>query len=362
MSRIEIIGPYGPEPDIFSTDMPAYGALLSKALNWYTYEKEKKDARVYLREYISTHYGKPQAKLFDRVPDNLISNTLGWLARITARGSTLSNKHQEDLQQYVERVLKFKPEKPIEKEQEKKPRPSVRENMEEKVREYLGELEGALDEIQTSGKELDLYNDLKSRTIPQPYCTYIESFITRKSQEYIAVYESTDSFVKESYSNLGKRKLTQTIKMLGSWMTDLERYGQFKKANRKPRAKKVKSPSQQVAKLKYKKEDTELGLKSVTPSEIVGASQVWVYNIKYKKLAVYRSDSTIGIQVKGSTLQNYDPDQCEQKTLRKPKDILKEVLEAGKVKLRRIVAELTTKESPVNGRINEECIIVRVIK
>jgi hypothetical protein len=79
-------------------------------------------------------------------------------------------------------------------------------------------------------------------------------------------------------------------------------------------------------------------------------------------LAAYRTESATGLQVKGTTLQNYDPDMCEQKALRKPEEVLKKVLAAGKVQLRRILPELTTKETPVNGRINEECIILRVIK
>lgn len=362
MAKFDANNPYGPEPAVFTRDMPAYDALLGKALNWYTYEKEKKDARGYLREYINITLGKPQAKLFDSVPDSSLTTTWGWIARIITRGSILSEKHQNDLKQYVTKVLAFKPAVPATPVKEKVPRPSVRDNMEEKVREYLGDLEGALDDLITKDKDYDLYGDLKSRTIPQPYCPYIRDFITKKSQEFIAVYEAKDAGIKEAYSNFGKRKLTQVIKMLGTWLEDLDRYAQFKKANRKPRVKKAKPAGVQVAKLKYKREDTELSIKSVIPSEIVGASQVWVYNTKNKKLAVYRTDSSQGIQVKGTTLQNYDPDQCEQKTLRKPKDIIKEVLEAGKVKLRRILAELTTKESPVNGRVNEECIIVRVIK
>ena len=150
--------------------------------------------------------------------------------------------------------------------------------------------------------------------------------------------------------------------MLNSFVTDVERYTEFKKANRKPRATKVKPAGVQVAKIKYKIEDTDLGLKSVRPSEIVGASQVWVYNCKYKRLAVYRTDSSLGIQVKGTTLQNYDPETSEQKSIRRPEAFLKIVPNASKVQLRKILTELTTTGYDLTGRINEECIILRVLK
>lgn len=357
MSRIKVIEP------IVNPDN--YVSSLSAAFNWYNQEKDKKDARAYLKEYIAKHFTKNEVKTFDRLPDSKIISTYGWLTRLMlAGGLVLREQDFKKLDTYLKSILDTSDQPFVEDEvkEEKVARPSVRDNMKEKVNEYLGELEGAIDDFLVDGKELNLYNDLKAKAIPQPYCTFIDQWIKDTATEYITVYETTDDDLKEGYSNLGKRKLTQLIKLIGSWSEDLDRYAQFKKANRKPRVKKVKPPAQQVAKLKYKKEDTELGIKSVIPSEMIGASQVWVYNTKYKKLAVYRSDSTTGIQVKGTTLQNYEPDLCEQKTLRKPKETLKEVINAGKVQLRRILPELTTKESPVNGRINEECIIVRVIK
>ena len=69
-----------------------------------------------------------------------------------------------------------------------------------------------------------------------------------------------------------------------------------------------------------------------------------------------------GIQVKGSTLQNYDPDMSECRSIRRPEAFLKVLLDASKVKLRKLLSDLTTKGYDVTGRINDECIIVRVIK
>lgn len=356
MSRVKII-----EPRISAEN---YISDLGHAFNWYNQEKDKKDARSYLKDYITLNYTKQDVKTFDRVSDSKIISTYGWLARMILNGSlVIKEKDQAKMSKYLESILDTSDMEILDDvvEDVKVPRISVRDNMKEKVSEYLGELEGAMDDLITDGKELNLYNDLKSRAIPQPYCSYIDVWIKKVAGEYIAVYESTDEQIKEAYSNFGKRKLTQIIKVLSNWAGDLDRYAQFKKANRKPRVKKIKPAGVQVAKLKYKREDTELKIKSVSPTEIIGASQVWVYNTRYKKLAVYRTETTIGIQVKGSSLQNYDPDLSEQKTLRKPADTIKAVLAAGKVQLRRIIPELTTKETPVTGRINEECIIVRVI-
>jgi hypothetical protein len=355
MNRIKI-----KEPVVNSEN---YTSSLSVAFTWYSQGMEKKDARGFLKDYITHHFTKNDVKVFEKVPDSKIITTYGWISRMLLNGAlTLKDNDNVRFSNYIQTLLDTSDQVEEVVEEEKAPRPSVRDNMKEKVNEYLGELEGAVDDLIINGKEFNLYNDLKSRAIPQPYCPYIEDWIKKVAGEFITVYESVDEQIKEAYSNIGKRKLTQIIKVISTWTEDLDRYSQFKKANRKPRVKKAKPAGVQVAKLKYKREDTELKIKSVSPVELIGATQVWVYNTKYKKLAVYRSETTTGIQVKGSSLQNYDPDLCEQKTLRKPAETLKAVLVAGKVQLRRIIPELTTKETPVNGRVNEECIIVRVIK
>ena len=230
--------------------------------------------------------------------------------------------------------------------------------MEEKVREYLGLLEGELDEL----NDFSLLQDLQIKNIPVPYLPYINTFIMRKAGEFIDVYESDRPDVKEGYSNFNKRRLSSILKLLNQWKEDLSKYEQFKKANRKPRAKKTKSPIEQISKLKYLKESPELGIKSVVPTEVIGASQIWIYNVKNKRLSVYRTESSQGIQVKGTSLQNYDPDMCEQKALRKPKEVLVKVIDSGKVQLRKILSELNAKDIPVTGRINEECLLIRAVK
>lgn len=357
MSRIKII-----EPRVSPEN---YISGLSYAFNWYNQEKDKKDARVYLKDYITLHYTKHDIKTFDRLPDSKIISTYGWVTRMVLNGSLELNDHdQTKLSKYLESILDHSDIEELEEVvvEVKSTRPTVRDNMKEKVGEYLGELEASIDDFFLLGKELNLYTDLKSRVIPQPYCPFIDEWVKAKASEFIEVYESTDDQIKEGYSNIGKRKITQLLKLISTWSEDLDRYTLFKKANRKIRIKKAKPPGIQVAKLKFKKEDADLKIKSVFPTEIIGSSQVWVYNTKYKKLAVYRTEATSGIEVKGSSLQNYDPDLSEQKTLRKPLETIKEVLSAGKIQLRRIIPELTTKETPVNGRINDECIILRVIK
>jgi len=351
-----------PKIDVTSEN---YTSQLAHAFSFYNMNFDKKDARAYMRTYLKvSDKSGDSVKVFDQVPDSFFVSTYGWLARIKSNGFSLRSDHEDNFAKYVINLLIHTPresvaEKPIE---EVNVKPTIQDYMKEKVKEYMGELEGVLDDFIKEGKPFSLYNDLKTKNIPKQFGNDIIEWADKKTVEFAQAYESTDGDLKEGYSNLGKRKLSQLIKLVNEFVEDVNRYSEFKKANRKIRAKKVKPASQQVAKMKYKKEDTEARVTSVHPSEMVGASQVWVYNSKYKKLAVYRSESTQGIQVKGSTLQNYDPELCEQKVVRRPEAFLPTVLKASKVQLRKVMENLTTKGSDVTGRINEECIILRVIK
>lgn len=355
MSRYKVIEPSGITPEV--TD---YNSLLSRSINWYHINVDRKEARGYIRNYIIAKFGREPLKVFDRIAEAHIQPAWGWAARLVTNGNVLKELHKQRLDEYVDKLLNDTPLREVTPVVVNKP--TVRDYTEQKAKEYIGELENYLDLFIFEDREFDLQKDMRARAIPGAYNPFIETWLKRKAAEFIFVYESTDSQIKEGYSNISRRKLTQVIKLISNWLEELGTYSEFKKANRKPRVKKKKPAGVQVAKLKYKKDEPELGIKSVLPTEIVGASQVWIYNTKNKKLAAYRSDSADGIQVRGTTLQNYDPDQCEQKTLRKPKETLNALLGAGKIQLRRLISELSTKDSPVNGRINEECIIVRVIK
>jgi hypothetical protein len=94
----------------------------------------------------------------------------------------------------------------------------------------------------------------------------------------------------------------------------------------------------------------------------VGCSQLWVFNTKSRKLGVYNADDSGGLSVKGSTIINYKQDTSAQKTVRKPEALLPEVLKAGKISLRKILPGINSVEQELTGRINDDTILLRVIK
>jgi hypothetical protein len=185
-------------------------------------------------------------------------------------------------------------------------------------------------------------------------------FFIRKAKEFEEVMNTTDADIKEGYSNFTKVQLRKVKEFYDSLVAETNRSAVANKPIRKKRTVKEKPASAVVAKLNYLQEFVELGLKSIAPEKIVGASQVWAYNTKTRLLGVYNAENAKGLTVKGSTLQNFNAETSVGKRLRKPEVTIKELLEAGKIKLKKILSELSTKESLLTGRLNSDTIIVRV--
>ena len=246
MSRIAIHEPNGITPELGN-----YKSALSRAFNFYNQDNDKKAARTYLKSYIKH---KNLAVNLDSVSDGDIILTYGWLARMVMNGNVLTTQHTEKLDKYITTLPPVKDE--VKVVVDKAPRPSVRDYMQDKIAEVIGELEGQVDSFLKEDKEFDLYNYLQANSIPKPYCKDIDTWARKRGTEFTEVYKTTDKDVKDGYSNISRRQQANLVKMFGSFIVDLEKYTQFKKANRKPRVAKAKPPAVQVAKIKFKKEDT----------------------------------------------------------------------------------------------------------
>jgi hypothetical protein len=120
------------------------------------------------------------------------------------------------------------------------------------------------------------------------------------------------------------------------------------------------SPEKLSSKFKYLKDFTELKLISIAPSQLVGASEAWLYDTKKRKLIHVMADAHLGtFSVKGSAIVGFDTVQTVQKTLRKPAEQLKELLSGGKPAARKVFKDIKATEVKFNGRGNENLIILK---
>ena len=362
---------YGAEPSVSHLDPISvnYTADLIRITNWYSAEKNRADSYKYYEYYIK--HNKPEdAKYFLKIEEKDVHVSYGWVARLILQGAKLSPIHMQGFNNALEEVIRLGKNRFYSKTAVAKvmtpisvvKKPSIQDAMKEKTSEYIGEVEGLIDDFIKNDAEINLYTNLKSNQIPGPYISDIKAWAEKKLEHYAAVIGTKDSQIIEGYSNINKRKLKSLVKLFEAFIADCDKYSQFKKANRKPRAVREKPAVTQIKNLKYKVKDEELGLTSARVIDLIGAEQVWVFNTKTRKLAVYTSESTKGMSVKGSALQNWAPEKSKQKTLRKPAEQIKDLMGVGKVKLRSDINDIKSKEQAVNGRINIDTIILRIMR
>jgi hypothetical protein len=168
--------------------------------------------------------------------------------------------------------------------------------------------------------------------------------------------------LREGYGHLTKKDAKTYLEALETLHGACDVVIDAAKASRKPRAKKAPSKEKLISKLKYLERDDKLQLVSVNPLEIIDAKEVWVYNIKTRKLGKYVAADHATLQVKGAGLQFYNEKASIQKTLRKPDETLKEFKKAGKVQLRKFMDDIKTTDIKLNGRLNSDTIILKCVK
>ena len=176
--------------------------------------------------------------------------------------------------------------------------------------------------------------------------------------------------LKEGYAHLKKADIKIFVTAIQGLLDALDFVIESAKATRAPRKAKPKSADKLIAKLKYLKTDDKYKLASFNPVDIIGASEVWVFNVKTRKLGKYIAKNIdpkgmgragSGLSVKGTTIIGFDESQSVQKTLRKPVDQLKDFKSAGKVKLRTFIDDIATTDTKLNGRCNLDTILLKVV-
>lgn len=329
-------------------DRPYGQADISLALAWYNNNKTDKDAAKYLS-----------------ISDANVANrflSLAWSLRMQSRGCVFTEKSQQTINGMHE-MLKEKLKEFVVPDEDKQSENvvSIQDRVAAKTDLIIGELEGLVDEFGIRGNTTDMkaYQWLVDNEVKSIHAAKIAEYFNGRAAELEANYKNDE--LKEYYDNFDKKKFLNLFKCYTLIATDAERLASNAKATRKPRKKKPVSFEKMVKGLKFQKKDDTLKLQSVDPVKVVGATQLWIYNTKTRKLGVYNARDNAGLIVKGSTLQNYAVNTSISKTLRKPEKVLKIVTDGGKIALRKVLDEVNSKPTEMTGRINKDTILLRVV-
>lgn len=350
-------------------DMPfdQFDHFMRKSLNYYNYFYTQKDIKKYVVEWMKQvkDFTAEEIKQFERAGDRSVSMTTCGLIMAHRQGMPLQERHLEFIDADILNSIATKTD--IEEVAETTPTikahvPTIQDRLNEKTAETIGELEGHYDEFIKNPKYVfKPYDYLVANNVPQSQLTKYELVYQTRFDELRLAFEKKDEQIQEAYSHYKTAEFKRIFAFIDQILNDIIQYRGVKKATKKVRAPKSVSKEKLVSKLKYAREDKVLRLVSVNPADIVGAQELWVYNVKTRKLGKYVADSLKGpLTVKGTGIVGYDEHRSVSKTLRKPEEKLKEFNQASKVQLRKFLEDIKATESKLNGRINAETVLLRV--
>ena len=246
--------------------------------------------------------------------------------------------------------------------------PSIQERIKEASGNIIAEIEEVVDDFidnPNTFKGLDPVKLFRKLNVNQAHARHIRAFYEGAYAEYAMLQQPAreqDEDLREAYAHLDKAAVKRAITLFGGILGACDLISAESKATRKTRTPKPKSADKLVAKMKYCKTDEKYKVASVNPVDIIDASEVWVFNVKTRKIGKYVAEEHATLQVKGTTLQFFDEKQSIAKTLRKPEQQLSDFNKSGKVQLRKFLDNIKGVETKLNGRINADTVILKAVK
>lgn len=314
------------------------------ALNWYNQNTTQADAEKWLKAWFKANPFDHQ-KMVIAKSRRLAGTTPLSLLRMSQNGFPLSDAHRKVIDAAFDKIVSAK--------FDDDDAPSVAKKTGRIVAN--GDLEHITDVLERHYEKVltdrafdakSFREDLSKLKLTPAQCQRVRGYFNGERADV------------EDQEAIPDAKLRRAVaKMIESF---LEIVGQIKQIAKKPRIMKKKPVKVEklIARLKFLKEDTITGVKSVDPSKLIGAKLVWLYNAKARVLwrAVAEENATFG--VKGTTLTGIDSEKSEGRRLRKPQEVLPSIL-GGPVVAQRVWEKIKTSPVKYTGRINSDTVIMK---
>jgi len=252
---------------------------------------------------------------------------------------------------------------------------SIQQRMMQQLYDLCGEWEEKLDQHMDSGKinvkDFDFEKDMKiykGGIIKPAHAKLIKETYIPNLEEAKESLAGECEQLKEAYSFMDKKMKQDYVAFYEKIMNACDALILTGKANRKTRQPRARSKETIVKKVKFQVNDSALGIASISTVDIVYANELWVYNTKSRKVGVYHALNKdpkglgrpgAGLMVKGTTIQDFDPETSLQKTLRKPAEQIKNWTGNAKTKFAKAFDEVKAVETKLNGRLNDTTILLK---
>jgi phage host-nuclease inhibitor protein Gam len=344
-------------------------AKVYECLRHYGYFYDNKDSIRWAKVWVKANMTKTNLTQFSAVEDWRISFTVGALCNMMANGAVFDKKRMDWIKAKIQEAIDVGKTKISDQKKGTVAVTVSRRNpaeiLKDKTSDFIGDIEDVLDTY-LRGVWLDIdnysvYNELKKSVAAYNTAKAIADYYKPLQDELKELITKKTPDLLEGYEGMTIKKRREYLKLITAIIDDAEKYMASKKAVRKIRAKKVVSATQQTLKVTYLKDSAEFKITSIDPTNIIGASEVYLFNAKYRTIIRLACSSGAGFTIKGTTIQDIDTFGSGKKKLRKPEEFFK-AAGGTKTKINKAFTDIKTKPGEANGRLNSETIIYKAYK
>lgn len=340
----------------------------------YGYFYDHKEAFKWAEAWVKKNRTATELADFKHAEDWRVNTTLGGLCKMHMAGAQLEEKYMTRIQDGINATIAAgKIIRQATAASSTKQVKTAADILNDKIGDFISEVEAVIDDynnpkIWVDGENYSVFNELKKIAAPKPlaqkvYDYYkplfdeVEELITKKTPDLVEGYKHLKTAKeKKDYFEFIKNIIDDCSKYMNAATASKVR------AVRKTRVKKKVPVEKLVAQVKYQKDSVEFKLTSVDPVALVGATEVYLFNTKYRHLVYLVAASVDGFSIKGTSVTNIREESSLRKTLRKPEEVLTEIGTTTKARASKLFSDLKTKAASANGRLNEDTVILKVYR
>jgi len=358
-----------------------YSSHFRESMKYYNLESSSKDLKPKVIDWMGRNgYDRNTIQLFKKTKDWRCNITMGAIAANLLKGMPEvragfnGNKNAADWlrneiaktieagQYDIEEVAAIKAVKVA------APVITIQDRLRETAGEMSEEIDYAIDAWITNPETFDpkafkIISLLRGKGAKAAHARFIKAFFTNGLTELQELASgNADEQLKEAYKFASRKNVKKLIEFYESIAQACDQIAAEAKVLKKPRAKKAKPAEELVKRVKFKAIDDKLGIVSVPVSGLIGAQSAVIYNTKSRKIGIYIAKTSAGLSVKGTSITEFT-EKSMQKTLRKPYVQLKEFKDQNTQKrVETWFSKIKATDTVMNGRMNEEIVLLKIFK
>lgn len=347
-----------------------------ESMQYYNLLLDKKEHKQLVLKWMSANgFDLTVIKDFKKVKDWRCNSTIGGVVSCLNKGmppncNALSNKNiVEWLTTRIYEILEDSKEDISEDDDEivnSKPTTKV-DKSEEIINNAVADFDGIFDNLHKNIDRIDIKSInyegiLKENGVKTIHVDAIKgAYISIMQELYSIIDKSCDDQLKESYNSYSIKQIRKMHDIYLGLYAACDKLVEESVVVRKPRPKKPVSKEKLVEKLKFKQSDDRLSIKSIDPTAIIGAKELFYYDTKTRKLYKMVASDKNGLTVKGQVIENYDEKLSIGKTLKNPSEQLTKFKNSGKIALSTFIDDLDTLDIKATGKLTEHQVLLKVL-